>query len=353
VRDASGSLTTSGTEDQKKTWLEQRFAGSSAEVTTYVGSGTFYTSGYRDPYVSNAFYLRPQYNLGTRFNLHLAARVYIEEEYTTSDLPNGRQFNPLDSIIYLNAKNLYTTPKWRVKFFGGARASIPISYESRYSHLITTLGVSGGVNKTWEFGRPDAQGKRWNLTATGGAGYSKSIRTSDLRGNFPGDTTGCRTTGAAGYTGGPGAAQNDRCGGPLNTSWALTWSGALALSRGRYSLSASLIVLNEFKYSIDADTAIQISQQCAPPAGLSNPSTSSTAAAMGCAVPLGRADITWGIVSAGYDINDHLSLSVGVASYQPAMTSDYKSLRFPFFDTSGGANANNFTQLLVGVSGTL
>jgi hypothetical protein len=333
VRDTSGTLTTAAPEEEKKTWLQQRFGGSSAEVTTYIGSGSFYTSGYRDPYVANAFYARPQYNLGTRFKLHLAARIYVEEEYTMPDNSLDRHFTPNDSIVYLNAKNLYTMPKAKVTFFGGVRSSIPISYESRYSHLITALGVSLGANRSWEFGRPDAQGKRWNFAATLGGGFSKAIRTSDLRGNSPGDTTGCRYDGPAGYTGGPGAAESDRCGGPLNTSYAFTTSGGVSLARGRYSLSMSLIVLNEFKYSIDYATFMQIQSM-----GLST---------------AGRTDITWGIISAGYDITDHFSLSVGLASYQPAMTSDYKSLRFPFFDLSGGANANNYTQVLVGVSGTL
>jgi hypothetical protein len=345
VRDQSGTVTTTAAPgEQKPTW-QQKWAGSTAEVTTYVGSGSFYTSGYRDPYVSNAFYLRPQYNLGTKYKLSLAGRVYIEEEYTQPDIVNGRHWNPLDSYIYLNAKNLYTMPKAKVTFFGGLRASIPVSFESRYSHLVTMLGVSAGANHTWEFGQPNAEGKRWNLTATFGEGFAKAVRTSDLRGNGPGDSTGCRKAGIAGYTGGPGAAENDRCGGPLNTSYAFTTSGALALSRGRYSLSMSLIVLNEFKYSINPDAYVAT---CA----------SSSAAAPGlamtdCAVPMGRTDITWGIIAAGYDINDHFSLSVGLASYQPALDSRYQNLRFPFFDFSGGANANNFTQLLVGVSGTL
>jgi hypothetical protein len=334
VRDTSGNLTTTSAQDEKKSWLQQRFAGSTAEITTYAGTSTLYTSGYRDPYVSNAFYLRPQYNLGTKYKLSLAGRVYVEYEYTLPDSPTPfKRFNPLDSYIYLNAKNLYTMPTAKVTFFGGLRASLPVSIESRYSHLLTNLGISAGATRSWEFGRPDAQGKRWNLSATFGEGFAKAIRTSDLRGAFPGDTTGCRTVGPNGYTGGPGAAENDRCGGPLNTSFAFTTSGALALSRGRYSLSMSLIVLNEFKYSVAPDNmAYMIAQQYQ--------------------YPTGRADITWGIVSAGYDINDHFSLSLGMASYQPAMTSDYKSLRFPFFDFYGG-NANNFTQFLLGVSGTL
>jgi hypothetical protein len=333
VRDTSGSLTTSTADDANKTWLQQRFAGSIAEVTTYVGSGTFYTSGYHDPYVSNAFFFRPQYNLGTKYKLALAGRVYVEEEYTTPDQPNGRRFNPLDSFIYLNAKNLYTMPRAKVTFSGGVRASIPISYESRYAHLVTGLGVSLGANRVFEFGRPDAQGKRWNLSLTLGEGFMKAFRTSAIRGNFAGDTTGCRTTGPAGYVGGPGAAEDDRCGGPLSTSYTIMSSGAVALSRGRYSLSMSLIVLNDFKYTIDTNTYTML-------------------VANSNQVPTGRSDLTWGIISAGYDITDHFALSVGVASLQPALDSRYRYMRFPFFDFAG-PNANNFTQVLVGVSGTL
>jgi hypothetical protein len=333
VRDQSGALTTTPADEAKKTWLQQRFAGSFAEVTAYVGTGSFYSSGYRDPYVSNAFYLRPQYQLGTKYKLALAGRVYFEEEYTTPDTLNGRRFNPLDSYLYFSAKNLYTMPRAKVTFSGGARAGLPVSYESRYAHLVTTLGLSLSASRAFEFGRPDAQGKRWNLALTLGGGFAKALRTSAIRGGFPGDTSGCRTTGPAGFTGGPGAAESDRCGGPLSTSYAISSSGSVALARGRYSLSLSLIVLNEFKYSINADTYQKI-------------------VAMSNQVPAGRTDITWGIISAGYDITEHFALSVGLASYQPALDSRYRYLRFPFFDFAG-PNANNFTQLLVGVTGTL
>ena len=166
-----------------------------------------------------------------------------------------------------------------------------------------------------------------------GEGFTKAFRTSAIRGNFPGDTSGCRSEGPAGFAGAAGASDTDRCGGPLSTSYAFTTSGTLALSHGRYSLSTTLIVINEVKYSIDADTAAQIS------------STDDV-------VTTGRADWTWGLVALGYDINDHWSVSMGLASYQPALDSENRHLRFPFFDFSGG-NANNFTQVFVGVTGTL
>ena len=81
VRDTSGSLSADAHgADAKKSWLQQRFAGSTAELSTYVGTGSLYTSGYRDPYVSNAFYLRPQYNLGTRYKFSCSrAAIYVED----------------------------------------------------------------------------------------------------------------------------------------------------------------------------------------------------------------------------------------------------------------------------------
>jgi len=71
------------------------------------------------------------------------------------------------------------------------------------------------------------------------------------------------------------------------------------------------------------------------------------------ATPTGRSDMTWGIINVGRQITDRVSLLVGVSSLQPALDSRYRYPRFPFFDLSGGANANNFTQLLFAVDGVL
>jgi hypothetical protein len=333
VRDQSGALTATPA-GPKKTWLQERFAGSFVDLSTYVGTGTFYSSGYRDPYVSNALYLRPTYQLGTKFGLSLNGRVYLEEEYTTPDTANGRRFYPLDSWLFLTAKNLYTMPRAKVRFSGTLRAVIPTSYESRYAHLVTALGAGGSANRMFEFGAPNAQGKRWNLALALGSTFTKSLRTSAIRGNFPGDTSGCRVGGPSGsQAGGAGPADTDRCGGPLSTSYTFMSSANASLSRGRFSLTSTLIVINEFRYSID------------PNVWGSALSTTNT-------IPAGRSDWTWGIVAVGAELTDHLSLAVGVASYQPALDSRYQNLRFPFFDFSG-ANANNFTQVFVGLTGTL
>jgi hypothetical protein len=334
IRDQSGTLTATSEDEKKKTWLQQRFGGSFADFSTYVGSGSFYSSGYSDPYVSNALMLRPMFNLGTRFKLALNARVYLEEEYTKPDTSNGRRFYPLDSWLWLAAKNLYTMPRAKVTFGGTLRAVIPTSYESSYAHLVTGVGLGGNAKRQFEFGSPNAQGKRWELTALFGSTFTKYLRTSAIRGGGPADSSGCRQVVSAEGSAAGGPAETDHCGGPLSTSYAVTTIGNLALARGRYSLSVSISVINEFKYAVDPTVRDVL---------VLNPTFTTTA---------GRVDNTWGIISFGYDVTDHVSLSLGVASFQPALDSRYQHLRFPFFDFSG-PNANNFTQAFVGVTGTL
>lgn len=330
LRDQTSGLAATTSSDQGFKWRE-RFAGSFVDLSTYVGSGTFYSSGYHNPYVSNALYLRPTFVIGTPLRLSLNARVYVEQEYTSSDMPTGRSFYPSDSWIFLTAKNLYTIPKAQVRFSGSVRTIFPTSWESRYAHLVMGVGASGAATRLFEFGKPNADGKRWNLLLNLGGGITKYARTSEVRGDPSGASSGCRQTATLGVSSG-GVADADRCGGPLNTSFAIATSGMAAISRGALSLSVTLAVLNDFKYAIDADTALLI-----------DPTNQ---------ISRGHNDSTWGIIALGYEINDHLTLSLGVSSFQPALDSRYQDFRFPFFDFSG-TNANNATQAFVGLTGTL
>jgi hypothetical protein len=335
AHDASGSLSAAPA-DQNKSWWERRFGGSYAELSTFVGSGTFYVSGYHNPYVSNALYLRPSYQLGTKYDLSLNARAYLEVEYTQPDNPNGRRYYPLDTWIYLAAKNLYTEPRSKVRFAGTVRAVVPTSYESMYAHLITGIGAGGTAGRAFAFGPPDAAGKRWGLALVLGTVFTKYLRTSALRGNGPAASTGCQTPSgappAAAHTLGtglPSASDSDRCGGPLNTSYSFMTSAGATLTRKRWSLAATLIVINEFKYALD------------------DPALSSMYASI-----TGRADWTWGILSLGYSLSERYALSAGLSSYQPALNAQATNVRVPFFDFNGG-DYNNYTQVFVGVNGTL
>ena len=330
ARDQGGAITATPGEVPKSTF-EKKFAGSYAELSTYLGSGTFYAGGYHNPYVSNALYLRPVYHFDSKRDLTLNARLYIEAEYTEPDNPTGRRIYPLDPWLWLAARNLYTEPRSKVRFGGTLRVILPLSYESRYANLLLGLGAGGSATREFEFGRADAQGKRWGLALTLGVVLNKSLNSSVLRGNGPGVSNGCLATGSAPVVtdaGAPTTATTDRCGGPLNTSFSVMTSGGAVLTRGRWSVAMTLIVVNAFRYTAPVDAF--------------SPTD----------VPLGRDDSTWGILAVGYEIRPHLGLSAGVSSAQPALDARYRYPRFPFFDVSG-PNGNTFTQLFVGLNGTI
>jgi hypothetical protein len=327
--EAGGGLTAVPVETPK-TPLEKRFAGTYAEFSTFVGSGTFY-GHYSDPYVSNALYLKPVYHLQTKRDLTLNARLYVEVEYTQPDNPEARRFYPLDPWFWLAAKNLYTEPRSRIRFGAQARMVLPLSYESRYQHLLAGVGLGGTATRESELGRPDSQGKRWGLALSLGVVFSKSFNSSVLRGNGPGDTNGCMsgppaTTEANAAE--PGVANSDRCGGPLNTSFSVLTAAGVTLTRSRWSAGASLYLINNFRYTAPADAF----------------SSTNT--------PLGREDVTWGILSLGYEVRPHLGVAIGISSQQPALDARYRYPRFPFFDFSG-TNADNFTQVFASLNGSI
>lgn len=331
IRDQSGALTATQTSDSKS-WFERKFAGSYVELSNYVGSGTFYVSQYRDPYVSTALYLKPMYKLGTKLDLALNARLYLETEYTEPDNPQARRFYPLDPWIWLSARNLHTFERSKIRISGVGRLVLPASYESRYAHLLFGTAVGASASRSFEVGPANAQGKRWGLGLSLGAVFTKNLHSSVLRGNGPGDSTGCMAakslpTLASG--GSPTASGSDRCGGPLNTNFGVLSSVSATLSRDPWSFSATLILVNQFRYGVPVDAFAATD------------------------VPRGRDDLTWGLLAVGYEINPHLGLGAGLSSYQPALDSRYRYPRFPFMDFSGGANANNYTQLFVNVNGTL
>jgi len=330
IRDQSGMLTATPSGDTKA-WLEQRFEGSSVELASYVGTGTFYTSGYHNPYVTSGLYVRPVFRAGGRHDVVLTARIYLETEYTQPDNPQARRFYPTDTWLTATARNLYTDPRTRIRFGGSGRAVIPTSYESQYAHLLSGFGIGGSASRDFQLGRPNAQGKRWGLALVAASIFTKNIHSSVLRGNGPGDTTGCMAPQSLPSSAGaalPSGSASDRCGGPLNTNFSFLSSLGATGSRGAWSLSTTLIFVNSFRYAAPIDAF--------------SPTD----------VPRGRDDSTWGLIALGYEVNPHVGVSVGVSSYQPALDSRYRYPRFPFFDFSS-TNQMNFTQLFASVNGTL
>lgn len=312
-----------------------RFTGSLAEVATYVGSGTFYTSGYHDPYVATGFLLRPTFSLGTRFDLTLIARLYLETEFTKPDNPVGRHVYYYDPWIDLYAANLHTFERSKITISANARLIVPLSLESRYQHMVTGVGVGPAVSRLFPLGSQANPARAWSLYVRYGFMFLKYVQTSNFRGNGPGDIAGCRgplATSPAGVGGGgePSTGDSDRCGGPANPNFSLRNSLGADVGYGKHWIfSVTMLVVNTFDYSFpnDAFTAEN-------------------------AVATGRSDTTWGIASVNYKFNHNVSLGAGLSSQQPALDSRNRYPRFPFYDFAG-ANADTYTQFFVTLDGTL
>jgi hypothetical protein len=314
----------------------QKFAGSAVELSSYAGTGTFYTSGYRDPYVSVAVFARPTYDLGTRYALSLNARLYVEEELTLPDNPEGRHFYPYDPWVWLSAQNLHTFGRSKIRVGGLLRTILPLSYESRYANLLFGLGAGFNLNRPFQLGHAADPSRQWTLTASYVFIFYKYFHSSDFRGSGPADTSGCRAPdssalgGATASGGDPSVSATDRCGGPVNPDFSFVDAFIVALARGKWTLTTTLLITNTFDYAVTTDALTSVN-----------------------AVYRGRGDTTWGIVALAYQLRPRLAVSAGVSSQQPALDARQQNLRFPFYDLSGGASANNYTQFFASLTGTL
>lgn len=314
----------------------QKFAGSALELSSYAGTGTFYASGYHDPYVSLAVFARPTYDLGTRYSLSLNARIYAELELTEPDNPEGRHFYPYDPWLWLSAANLHTFERANIRLGAILRTIVPLSYESRYQHLLFGLVAGINLNRPFELGHAADKARQWKLTVAYGFLFYKYFHSSDFRGSGPGDTSGCRAPnsaalgGATASGGEPNVSATDRCGGPVNPDFSIQNGFVVVLARGKWSLTTTFLVVNTFDYAVATDAYTSVN-----------------------AIYRGRNDTTWGIVVLGYQLRPRVGVSVGISSLQPALDARQQNLRFPFFDLSGGAAANNYTQVFASLNGTL
>lgn len=328
------AVTAVSTEQQEKTpmpaWLK-KFAGSSAELGNYFGTSVFYANGYTDPYASTSLYLRPNYDLGTRFKLAVSARIYLEREWTEPDNPVGRHFYPYDGWLSLSARNLKHWAPAKLTLGGTARITVPISYESRYAHLLTAATVGPSLGGELIFGRNPNVDKRWRFSFVVLAQFTKYVHSQDVRGLTGGDTSNCRdfVPGSVSFGADGAPAASDTCGGTINPNFGVRSAIVLGLARGKWTLGTTLLVDNTFLYYVSPDQYTDVH-----------------------AVNRGREDSTWGIIGLTYSFNDHFAANAGISSAQPALDSRVQGLRFPFFDFSGG-NANNFTQAFVSLTGTL
>ena len=310
-----------------------KFAGSSVQLATYVGSGSFYVSGYRNPYASLAFYAGPSYDLGTRFKLAVNARMFIEEELTTPDNSTAQRFYVYDPWVWLAAQNLHTFERTKIRLGASCaaccrcrpRAATKHDRSARDRHRdqprVRVRSVNDEARK-WSFvsaGRPSSPSTSTRATsaatarATAPAAWHRQV---------------ARPTSARAVPRRPrpivvAARQTPTTPSP-NTFVA-------GLTRGKVSGFVSLFITNSLKYGFPDDALHgrrrRPGRTRATPRGASS--------------------------GLGYQVRPHVGVLDRIVEPSARARLTLSLPAVPLLRFLGGANANNYTQVFVSVNGTL
>ncbi|MFH1130884.1 MAG: hypothetical protein V1754_06080 [Pseudomonadota bacterium] len=293
-----------------------KFKGSFAKVTTYMGSGSFIDNGYSDnPYVSGELFLYPRFKLDK--NMDLRGYWVAECEFTQPDNPTGRACSPSDLRLSFHHNRLWIDPWLKGMIMGNFQAWLPVSYESQFNHTVANLRAAA-TYLTRVF--------KDKVELAYGLAVQKYIPTRRIR-DFINDEVQTGAKGLPMYSARASAGQDGSVGsgGFMNDNWLFINNFHVGYYfTPNLSLSIDLLVYNYIRYSV--------------PEEFSDPTLSST----------GRADWTWGIIEANYQPLEYLVLTLGVASLQPALSDDAKTMRFPFYDFA--TPYNNYTKWYLGAT---
>lgn len=284
--------------------LIERFRGSLASLSLYMGAGTLVLDAYsNNPYLSQELFLRPRFWLGKTQNLQLL--WLMECEYTAPDDPAGRYCNWSDVGLSYQHVNLWQDPWLEGRLLGSAHVWLPASLQSQQNHTLVNLRASLSYI---------ASLAKKRLQLIYGLSLQKYLPARRVRG-FRGpefDVTGmplCLARSSAGTDGACGS------GGPMNDNWLLVNSlGLQWYFHDTLWLALSLSIWNYFRFAVDevgADPDLPLT---------------------------GRSDFTWGLIELGYQWRPHVVFGVGLSSRQPALTADGDAIRFPFWDFVSPAN---------------
>jgi len=292
-----------------------RFGGSFS-FSQSLGLGTFVMDSFaRQPYYGWSISLSPRVALYKK-DLWLSASFSMSGELSQSYSSGNtypRVFMPSDFFVTLKYK--YNIPVINVGFSPFLRVGAPTSAESRYRNLYMSTGI--GFDLTRMFGQHVMLGygfrfnKNWNGSTSPIVGSVSSL---------------VRLEGAEDAGSG-----------------AMYATGAMNTELSVFNRLMASFIIND-QWSITLMIAIQNSWSYlgALPSG-SDEYTNENAKA-----GRSQSDSTQGVIDISYQPWEHVGFSLGLASGQPAFTSDNKSLRFPFFDFS--SEGNNFTQFYFDVS---
>lgn len=283
---------------EKSGGLLDKFRGSMVSTSTYMGTGTFFkesgvfpgNAGPSNAFVSQDLLFYPRFTFAPRQSV----RLYwvLECEFTDPDNSTGRRCDPSDTRLSYNHTKLWQDPWLDGTVSGSVQFWLPTSYASLNNNTIMNIRLSAAYTAYF-----------WNdkIEVSYGLSVQKYLPTGRHR-----DTP--VTAGSLGYA--DAEAGSTGSGSGMNDNWLLVNNGHFGFYFTKeWSLSVDLMVMNYFRYAV-------------PEGSFTDPERLSS----------GRADYTWGIIEAGYQPTKWFAASLGIASLQPALTLDNKSLRFPFYD---------------------
>ena len=283
-----------------------------------LGAGALVSNQYaRNLSWSATLSLRPTLTLYNKLRLTLRTDVSknLSSSYQDSD-SYIRQTRVSDISLIASMPAFFH--EQRTGIVAGASLAVyaPISMSSRMANLVTA--IRPGLNLSWSWA---------GLRLGYGLFYRQNFNTTTNRTHniaaLPSSLT-FRSGGAEDLGDGEIAL------GTRNTQRAVynTLNASYSFLQ-RWSFSASLMMINAFKYTQP------LSDQ------YSSPYASAT----------GQSDITSGSLDLSYQATEHLAFSFGVSSTQPLRTADNRFLRFPFYDFM--SPANNFSAFYFDVVGSL
>lgn len=285
-----------------------------------VGLGTFVdnpdTGTMKMPYYALLLTMQGYWTISDE--VQLRARFDLEKEITSSyksTTVERHQIKPADLFLDVFDSNLFTE-RWLtgLKLEGDVRLYFPTSPESEYATRL--VGLSGRLGLSRKLG---------GFTFLVGSRYIRHL----LRETHPVVPDYAEHAADRPCLGGMAVDGGTMCGGAANLHTTLLHDLNVSYDfTPHLSATVTLLIYNRFSYAGEPD---QLSSSYATGEN--------------------QRDITWGIIDLSYQLNDWLTYSVGISSYQPAKTEDGQRLRFPFWDVEG--RAENYTTFYLDIAGKI
>jgi hypothetical protein len=283
-----------------------------------VGQGTFYGAE-QWAAVDGSVLFSPSYKFNAKgVKLNATGRVGLGWEYTRPDSANARRVSWSDFRASLSAPAVWTEKHTGIAFTPSVSATLPISMESRRATVITVLGATAGLSRT--FGKFDL-GYR--------LGFTRGFHANPAIASAPG-VTGADNLPLCISRPGEGICNVDG----INTMFSISNSFEVTFrATEKLSFAIAYGIANRFKYPMPQDEH--------------TPKTRDVNGEPVAQGGLGRRDAMTSSISASYVLSDRFSLSAGIATPPlgvDPMYGDLKGFRFPFFEfLYPGSNVTSFS----------